>query len=101
VDARLLWKDAKGRFEGILFIKNLFDKTGYDQGATGRRVDGQVTNLLYGANPAGLTCSPVPQGASNPAAGNIGTLYCIQGIQKTYYTTPPRTYGIELRYKFF
>ncbi|MBL8771850.1 MAG: TonB-dependent receptor [Phenylobacterium sp.] len=101
VDARLLWRDANDKFEIIGFVKNIFDDIGYDQGATGRRIDGQFTNLLYGPNPAGTTCSPVAQGASNPAAGNIGTIYCVQGISKTYYTTPPRTYGLELRYKFF
>jgi hypothetical protein len=30
-----------------------------------------------------------------------GVMNCIQGIRKTFYTTPPRTFGIELRYKFF
>ena len=39
--------------------------------------------------------------ACNPAAGQLGTIYCIQGIRKTFYVTPPRTYGLELRYKFF
>jgi iron complex outermembrane receptor protein len=101
VDARILWKDKDDKFEVIGYVKNIFDKIGYDQGATGYRVDGQVTNLLYGANPAGLACSPVAQGATNPAAGSVGTIYCIQGIRKTYYNTPPRTYGLELRYKFF
>jgi hypothetical protein len=59
-----------------------------------------VSNI-YGANPAGLTCSPVVTGAGNPAIGQVGTRNCIQGIAKTYYITPPRTYGIEVRYKFW
>jgi iron complex outermembrane recepter protein len=101
VDARVLWKDADDRFEVIGFVKNIFDDIGYDQGATGRRIDGQFTNLLYGPNPAGLTCSPVAQGVGNLATGNLGSIYCVQGTTKTYYTTPPRTYGIEVRYKFF
>jgi iron complex outermembrane receptor protein len=100
-DARFLWKDSKDRFEVIGYIKNILDDVGYDQGATAERIDGQVTNLLYGANPAGLTCSPIARGAANPAGGAVGTIYCIQGIRKTYYTTPPRTYGIEVRYKFW
>jgi len=100
VDARMLWKDAKGKFEIIGYVKNIFDDTGYDQGATSDRVDGQYTAFLYGANPAGLTCSPVTRGTGNPALGQLGTIYCVQGIRKTYYVTPPRTYGVELRYKF-
>jgi len=100
VDGRFLWKDAKGKYEFIAYIKNIFDTTGYDQGATGGLVNGAVSNI-YGANPAGLTCSPVVTGAGNPAAGQVGVRNCIQGISKTYYTTPPRTYGIEIRYKFF
>lgn len=99
VDARVLWKDSKDRFEIIGYVKNIFDKIGYDQGATSERVDGQITNVLYGANPAGLACSPTPQGVGT--GGNLGTIYCIQGIRKTFYTTPPRTYGLEVRYKFW
>jgi len=101
VDARILWKDAKGKFEVIGYVKNIFDDTGYDQGATSERIDGQYTAFLYGANPAGTTCSPIPRGTGNPLAGQLGTIYCVQGIRKTYYVTPPRTYGIEFRYKFF
>lgn len=100
-DARFIWKSTNGKYEVLGYIKNILNDVGYDQGATGYRVDGQVTNLLYGANPAGLTCSPIPRNVGNLATGNLGTIYCIQGIRKTYYTTPPRTYGIELRYKFW
>ena len=90
-DARALWKDANDKYEVIAFIKNIANKTGYDQGATATLLNGAVS-AIYGANPAGLTCSPVVAG---------GVINCIQGIRKTFYTTPPRTYGIELRYKFF
>ena len=100
VDGRFLWKDAKGKYEFIAYVKNIFDTTGYDQGATGSRVNGAVSNI-YGANPAGLTCSPVVTGAGNPAAGQVGVRNCSQGISKTYYVTPPRTYGVEVRYKFW
>jgi iron complex outermembrane receptor protein len=100
-DARALWKDQNDRYEVIAYIKNIANKTGYDQGATAERLNGGFTNFLYGSSPAGLTCSPIPTGVGNPAAGQLGTVNCVQGIRKTYYTTPPRTYGIELRYKFF
>jgi iron complex outermembrane receptor protein len=100
VDARLLWKDAKDRFEAIVYVKNILDDIGYDQGATASRIAGAFSNL-YGPSPAGLTCSPIVTGATNPAGGAVGTRNCVGGIRKTFYTTPPRTYGIELRYKFY
>ncbi|HEV2531212.1 TonB-dependent receptor [Phenylobacterium sp.] len=90
-DARALWKDNRDKYEVIAYIKNIFNKTGYDQGATGELLNGAVS-AIYGPSPAGLTCSPVVAG---------GVINCIQGIRKTFYPTPPRTYGIELRYKFF
>jgi iron complex outermembrane recepter protein len=99
-DARFLWKSTSGKYEFIAFIKNILDDTGYDQGATADRISGQVSNV-YGPSPAGLTCSPVVTGLGNPLLGQLGTRQCVQGIRKTYYVTPPRTYGVELRYKFF
>lgn len=90
-DARALWQDTSGKYEVIAFIKNIFNKTGYDQGATATLLNGAVS-AVYPANPAGLTCSPVVAG---------GVMNCVQGIRKDYYTTPPRTYGLEVRYKFF
>ncbi|MFZ5720169.1 MAG: TonB-dependent receptor [Pseudomonadota bacterium] len=100
VDARLLWRSEDSKYEFIAYVKNIFDDIGYDQGATGERIDGQFSNI-YGPSPAGLTCSPIPRGNTNPAAGNVGTVYCVQGIRKTFFVTPPRTYGVELRYKFW
>jgi iron complex outermembrane receptor protein len=90
-DARLLWQDPNDKYELIAYIKNIGNTTGYDQGATATLLNGAVS-AVYGPNPAGLTCSPVVAG---------GVMNCIQGIRKTFYTTPPRTFGIELRYKFF
>ena len=95
-DARALWKDANDKIEVIAFVKNIANKTGYDQGATAVLLNGAIS-AVYASQiaslPAGqLTCSPVIAG---------GVVNCIQGIRKTYYTTPPRTYGIEFRYKFF
>ena len=99
-DARFLWTSQDRKYEVIGYIKNMFDKIGYDQGALGERLNGTFSNL-YGPSPAGLTCSPIPTNVGNPAAGQFGAVQCVEGIRKTYYTTPPRTFGIELRYKFF
>jgi iron complex outermembrane recepter protein len=95
VDARFLWKSASEKYEIIGYVKNVFDTIGYDQGATAERLAGTYSTL-YGTQPvAGLTCAPISP------AGSGGSTACVQGIRKTFYTTPPRTFGIELRYKFF
>jgi iron complex outermembrane receptor protein len=91
-DARALWQSQDGKYEAIAFIKNIFDKTGYDQGATSQLLNGEISAVYAASLPPGLTCSPVIAG---------GVVNCVQGIQKTFFTTPPRTYGLELRYKFF
>jgi len=91
-DARATWSSTKGKYQIIAYIKNILDEIGYDQGAVGARLSGNYSNL-YGPAPAGLTCSPVVTGGVN--------VNCVQGIRKTLYTTPPRTFGIELRYSFF
>jgi iron complex outermembrane recepter protein len=92
VDARALWRSADEKYEFIAYVKNVFDNIGYDQGATAERLAGGYSSV-YGAQPvAGLTCAPI--------AGAAGTVNCVQGIRKTFYTTPPRTFGVELRYKF-
>lgn len=91
-DARALWKDNSNKYEVIAFVKNIFNDTGYDQGATAELLNGAIS-AVYAANlPPGLTCSPVIAG---------GVVNCVQGIRKTFYTNPPRTFGVELRYHFF
>jgi iron complex outermembrane receptor protein len=99
-DARFLWTSKDSKYELIGYVKNMFDKIGYDQGATAERINGQFSNI-YGPSPAGLTCSPNIVGLNPASPIALGAVQCVQGIRKTYYTTPPRTYGIELRYKFF
>jgi iron complex outermembrane receptor protein len=90
-DARALWKDPSDKNEVIAFIKNIANTIGYDQGANGGRISGQFS-ALYGLSPAGMTCSPVVSG---------GVVNCVQGYGKTFYPTPPRTYGVEVRHRFF
>ncbi|WP_394763125.1 TonB-dependent receptor domain-containing protein [Phenylobacterium sp.] len=77
VDARVTWISKDSKTKGILFVKNLFEEIGYDAGAVGYRYAGFV-------NSAGGT----------PSIINQGTF-------RNYSVTPPRTYGIELQYKFF
>ncbi|WP_411288747.1 hypothetical protein, partial [Phenylobacterium sp.] len=105
LDARVLWRSEDSKYEAIAFVKNILDDVGYDQGAGAERLNGSFSNV-YGtpqqvAARTGTTCSPVITGNSNPATGNVGTVNCVQGIRKNFFTTPPRTFGIELRYKFF
>jgi iron complex outermembrane receptor protein len=80
VDARLTYKPEDDRYTVILFAKNLFDTIGYEGGATGARRAGYIGPATAG----GATVIPVSQ-----------------GITSSYPITPPRTYGIELQYRFF
>jgi iron complex outermembrane recepter protein len=78
VDARLTWKDKDNKYSVIAYVKNLFDTLGYDGGASGARIAG--TNV----NPNG-----------------VGVTNLVQpGFNITYPLTPPRTYGLELQYRF-
>ena len=76
IDARLIWTQAEGRYKIIGYVKNLTDVIGYDAGATGQRMAG-LNKLANG--------SFVP---------------IVEGISKTYSVVPPRTFGVELQYKF-
>ena len=98
-DARLSYTSANGKFTAIAFIKNIANNVGYDQGALATRAAGtvdtpggasgyQINNYVQGLNG--------PAGFNNPLAGANSL-----GVYSTYYITPPRTYGIELHYKFY
>ena len=98
-DTRVSWRFPGGRFEAIAFIKNAFNTLGYDQGANGGRWSG-VTDVLQ---PDG-TYKPINyvQGVNGPAGFNVRSPGLNgMGIVTTYNPTPPRTFGIELHYKFF
>ncbi|HEY2357423.1 MAG TPA: TonB-dependent receptor, partial [Phenylobacterium sp.] len=77
VDARVTWTSQSSKTKVIAFVKNLFDRLGYDAGATGYRFAGTTND-----------------------ANGVGT-NVIQGVFKNYSVTPPRTYGVELQYRFF
>ncbi len=82
VDLRAAFKDKDKKYTVILFVKNLLDDLGYEGGATASRRAGFVPAYTLGL--PGLGPTPV-----------------LQGIATTYPLTPPRTYGIELQYRFF
>ena len=79
VDARLTWNAANGHYKIIVYGKNLFNGIGYDAGAFGSRLAG-----------------------AQDGAGPYHLSYFVQspGIGTTYSVNPPRTYGVELDYKF-
>jgi len=74
VDARLTWRAEDGKYTVIGFAKNLFDTEGYANGAGGGRRAG-----------------------STPGRADFSG---VQGISTTYELNPPRTYGVELQYRF-
>ena len=79
VDARLTWKGRDNKYSVILYGKNLFDRLGYDGGASGSRVAGTT----IGASVASPQINAVQQ-----------------GFNIAYPLTPPRTYGVEVQYRF-
>ena len=72
VDGRFTWTAANDKYTVILFAKNMFNTLGYANGAGATR-----------------------------RAGSTGGVNTVFGTNTTYELTPPRTYGIELHYKFF
>jgi iron complex outermembrane receptor protein len=81
VDARLTWKSANGKYTIIGFGKNIFNQLGYANGNVVTRRAGTTPTF---ANP---TLSP-------PLTG-------VFGQNSVYELTPPRTFGVEVQYKFF
>ncbi|WP_372785904.1 TonB-dependent receptor [Phenylobacterium sp.] len=79
VDARVTWKGKDNKYSVIAYVKNLFDDLGYDGGATGARIAGTL--------PGATVVSP-QRNVVQP------------GFNITYPLTPPRTYGVELQYRF-
>jgi iron complex outermembrane receptor protein len=72
-DLRATWKGANDKYEIIGFVKNAFDQIGYTAASTGTRLTAPAatSTLLY------------------------------TGTVATYGLIPPRTYGVELHYRFF
>jgi iron complex outermembrane receptor protein len=98
-DARVGFGSPNGRFEAIIFIKNIANEIGYDQGAVAARAAGTV-DIPNGAG--GFTTINYVQGLNGPAGFNNHLAGSDKfGVYQTLYVTPPRTYGIELHYKFY
>ena len=86
-DLRATWKSESKKLAVVGFIRNLTNTVGYEGGGGAGRRNGTVPAYTTGTIPAGgnaLTAVPI-----------------IQGIATTYTITPPRTFGVELQYKFF
>jgi iron complex outermembrane receptor protein len=115
-DARITWKGANGKYEILAFWKNIGNKIQYDQGSIPTRLSsvsnpfsstgGAVTlNYVQGDNrPTGPV--PVYSNGVQVATVNAPWLYtpvsnAINGVVRTFYPTPPETFGVEFRYKFF
>lgn len=80
-DFRVLWKDADGKYDLIGFVKNAFDEEGFT--STGS------------TNPSAVFASP------NPGLVVGGTPYLRQtGVAISRGIIQPRTYGVELQYRF-
>jgi len=75
LDFRALWKGPKDKYEVIAFVKNALDVQQYTVGAGGAGLAGSAT-------------------AVTPAATGFNEI-------NAYELNPPRTYGLEFRYKFF
>ena len=73
-DFRALWKGPHDRYEIIGFVKNVFNSLQYDRR---RRAGGGLAGNV-----------------ANPAAAGLNEV-------NAFDLNPPRTYGMELRYKFF
>jgi iron complex outermembrane receptor protein len=101
-DARLTFKPANNKFTVIAYIKNILNDVGYEGGAGASRIAGTIPGYVVGvggptqATPNGLTLVNVTQ-TFNTQMEPAGT----HGIGTGYLLTPPRTYGIELQYRFW
>nr|MEA2797828.1 iron complex outerrane recepter protein [Phenylobacterium sp.] len=95
-DARVSWKDKDNRYSIIAYIKNIGDTLGYDGGSTSTRVSGVYSAATIAA--AGMTA-----GLPGTVPGTFNAVQktaSFNGINTTYALTPPRTFGIELQYRF-
>jgi iron complex outermembrane receptor protein len=82
-DFRAIWKDAMDRYTLIAFVKNAFDKEGFT--STGS------------TNPSAVFASPNPTFACGSPTGACLTQ---TGVAVTRGLIAPRTYGVELQYRF-
>jgi iron complex outermembrane receptor protein len=98
-DTRLVFTSDDDKWEAILFGKNVFNKIGYDGGATGYRLAGCIDAPYNGVTSFGQTTCFV-QGVNNPAGYGRVRGENATGQVSTYSVTPPATWGLEVHYKF-
>ena len=84
-DARATWKDKDNKYSIIAFIRNIGNSIGYEGGAGATRNAGVVPAHVLGPTTGGTAAAAIP---------------VLEGITSAYTITPPRTYGIELQYRF-
>jgi iron complex outermembrane receptor protein len=86
-DLRATYKSEDKKYSIIGFIRNLTNTVGYEGGAGAGRRSGTVPAYVAGTIPTGGSATtPIP---------------ILQGIASSYTITPPRTFGVELQYRFF
>jgi iron complex outermembrane receptor protein len=86
-DLRATWKSESKKYSVVGFVRNVGNSVGYEGGGGAGRRAGTVPAYVAGT---------IPTGGSATTAIPI-----LQGIATSYTITPPRTYGIELQYRFF
>jgi iron complex outermembrane receptor protein len=97
-DARLTWKDRDNRFTVIAFIKNIGNDLGYEGGPIAGRRAGYLPGYVTGT---GTALAPIPVIGQGNSVAPINPVHIQEnGIAVGYLLTPPRTYGIELQYRF-
>jgi iron complex outermembrane receptor protein len=90
-DARLTYKDKDNHYTIIAFVKNILDDVGYEGGPGAGRRSGLLPGYVVGQTGATALASVPVLEPGTPGFGSIASSYLI---------TPPRTYGIELQYRF-
>jgi len=98
VDARLTWKGKDNKYSIIAYVKNVFDRLGYDSAASGTRNTGMFPLAAVAASGGAITpgLPSVPGLSTNGLATGFGP----GGITPNYNLTPPRTFGVEVQYRF-
>jgi iron complex outermembrane receptor protein len=106
-DARVTWKSKDNHYSIIAYIKNIGDTLGYDGGSSTSRITGLYTTSTLNALGMNTPCVAPAVGQFTPCRGTTSASLpggvaanALQGYSKSFALTPPRTYGIELQYRF-
>jgi iron complex outermembrane recepter protein len=93
-DARFTWTNADGNIAFIGYVRNMFDEVVFDSRGGGRRI-GNINRDV----PLALCGSSAATTVQHTATAPTGVLQndCLT-ITETY--RPPRTYGVELQFRF-